>query len=444
MKKIFTFAFALMAVAVSSIAEESITGVSSWSPWNPNATTIEVKGQQTFMNFTEAWSGAGYWMGIDEDEDEVTDFWADWSDYDYLVYMVADVRGSFNLSVEYHDDGDPNNNHATVGNIGTNGYGFVALDPDWNDYVAQTWIQPTAPGSITITDMVLMTKDEFEAFKESMKPTGDIVNLWKGDIDFNNSWPAIHLPADAFDIAEEGDRLIVNISAITEVEGWEWGTQIFCNNGAWRALPGMKVEGITETGEQTFILTWEQLDSIAATGGMNIQGMACKVSSVDLVKAGAVVEGTVLWEGTMVFDNSWPGIQGMGPELFADTKAGDKIVVTVASIDNIDGWAWGAQLIWKDGNWADLAGTSTASVSEAGDVTLNLTQESVDVLKANGFILQGMSCTVSKIMLVPSTTHVNATLATPADDVIYNICGQRVDASYKGLVIRNGKKYLNR
>ena len=119
-------------------------------------------------------------------------------------------------------------------------------------------------------------------------------------------------------------------------------------------------------------------------------------------------------------------------------------MVTVASIDNIDEWLWGGQLMWRDGNFDDLAGTTTTSVNAPGEVTLMLAQETVDALKASGLVLQGMACTVTKIALVGSITHVDTVLVTSADDVIYNLCGQRVDASYKGLVIRNGKKYFNR
>ena len=39
-------------------------------------------------------------------------------------------------------------------------------------------------------------------------------------------------------------------------------------------------------------------------------------------------------------------------------------------------------------------------------------------------------------------TAINAVKATKADDAIYNLNGQRVNASYKGLVIKNGKKVI--
>lgn len=443
MKRLFTLVAAVVAVLAVN-AEQSVKNASTWSAWNAEMTTIDESGHFTF---NEAWSGAGFWLGVDEDDDGVTDFWTDWSDYDVLVYVVADAQGSFNLSIEYHDDADPSNNHATSGTIGTNGYGYVLLNADYSDYVAQTWIQPTgAPSSITITDMVLMTTDEFEAFKEKMKPTGDKVNLWTGEMEFNTSWPSIGIGADAFSIASAGDRMIVTISEVIDLEDWEWGAQIFCNNFAWRSIDGMKAEGITEAGEVTFTLTQAQLDTIAATGGMYVQGMECKVTSIDLLRTGGDLTGDVLWEGTQVFDNSWPGIQGMGPEKFARAQVGDKIVVTVASVDDLEGWEWGAQLLWKDGStWDTLAGTETTNVTAAGDVALVINEQSLAALQANGLILGGIACTVSKIMLVYDAAHVDNTVVNPAGkDEIFNLSGQRVDENYKGIVVSGGKKYLKR
>ena len=43
-----------------------------------------------------------------------------------------------------------------------------------------------------------------------------------------------------------------------------------------------------------------------------------------------------------------------------------------------------------------------------------------------------------------NTTGIKAVKASKADDAMYNLAGQRVDASYKGVVIKNGKKYIMR
>ena len=45
---------------------------------------------------------------------------------------------------------------------------------------------------------------------------------------------------------------------------------------------------------------------------------------------------------------------------------------------------------------------------------------------------------------IKATKASKATNANRTDDVIYNLAGQRVDASYKGVVIKNGKKRIMR
>ena len=43
-----------------------------------------------------------------------------------------------------------------------------------------------------------------------------------------------------------------------------------------------------------------------------------------------------------------------------------------------------------------------------------------------------------------SIQNVEVVNVKPANNYIYNLRGQRVDESYKGIVIKNGKKYLNK
>lgn len=55
------------------------------------------------------------------------------------------------------------------------------------------------------------------------------------------------------------------------------------------------------------------------------------------------------------------------------------------------------------------------------------------------------SCTVTKFNAIPKeTSGVDAIGNADVNTVIYNIYGQRVDESYRGIVIKNGKKYINK
>ncbi len=98
----------------------------------------------------------------------------------------------------------------------------------------------------------------------------------------------------------------------------------------------------------------------------------------------------------------------------------------------------------------DLVATTTA------DGTSALT--SAYVLSADAFVtFNGTAFTADKAYLPASvgakslnivfggTTAINSVQAeTTANDAVYNLAGQRVEADYKGIVIKNGKKYINK
>lgn len=72
--------------------------------------------------------------------------------------------------------------------------------------------------------------------------------------------------------------------------------------------------------------------------------------------------------------------------------------------------------------------------------------ETLSTLKATGLVIQGKGATVNSVNLYSFDTPTgisNATVAPATQDAkIYNLAGQQVDASYKGVVIKNGKKYV--
>ncbi|MDE6741309.1 MAG: hypothetical protein K2J58_03145 [Muribaculaceae bacterium] len=69
----------------------------------------------------------------------------------------------------------------------------------------------------------------------------------------------------------------------------------------------------------------------------------------------------------------------------------------------------------------------------------------LNAVKINWGLPEGMSsCKITKFNAIPKvTTSVNA-IENVESSVIYNIYGQRVDESYRGIVIKNGKKYINK
>ena len=79
-----------------------------------------------------------------------------------------------------------------------------------------------------------------------------------------------------------------------------------------------------------------------------------------------------------------------------------------------------------------VKGKLSANLPE-GQVTLRIT-------------INGAYCNIDKIKLICTK---NTGIDEVADDehqpaAIFNLSGQKVDASYRGIIIRNGKKILNR
>ena len=388
MKKFFTL-LAVMFIALNINASKMLENV-TWNAWGE---TTLVDGNN--LTFTKAWAGAGHMVSTNVDETFVG---ADWSGYDYLVYEVSNVSGDFSLCVQYTADNDP----SSYGSIGANGYGAVELNGDYIDQVAQTWIQCKDVGSITVDNLILMTTDEYAAYKESKKPQSDKINLWSGEQIFDANWPYISLSASKFQDAEVGDIIVVTISSINQSisPDWEWGSLIFFNDGSWSALPdatAMKVEGITETGEVMITLNEANL-AVAKEKGLILQGMNVIVKSIDLLK-GDPLE-TVIWFGNKSFDTSWPHI-ALPASKFADLTVGDKIIVTVTPDETLNpDWGYGPQIFFKKGDWSgDPDDAMSTSVSADGDYTFILTEANLATAKSVGLILQGMNVVVTKIVL---------------------------------------------
>ena len=63
------------------------------------------------------------------------------------------------------------------------------------------------------------------------------------------------------------------------------------------------------------------------------------------------------------------------------------------------------------------------------------------------FTITGANCNIDKVELILTESTGIADLQVPIkpdDDAIYNVAGQKVDANYKGIIIKNGRKILRR
>ena len=81
---------------------------------------------------------------------------------------------------------------------------------------------------------------------------------------------------------------------------------------------------------------------------------------------------------------------------------------------------------------------------EGKSTSVKLTAEDVKNLKASGMIVTGYNSTLTSVEVAGPTTGISSAVVAPAakSSKIYNLAGQQVSKSYKGVVIKNGKKYV--
>ena len=91
-------------------------------------------------------------------------------------------------------------------------------------------------------------------------------------------------------------------------------------------------------------------------------------------------------------------------------------------------------------------GTQYGFTTKFGTPAFAQVQSGQDIPAKKGYIvLSGASAAKYAINFDGEATGIQTIEAAPATNAdMYNLAGQRVDKSYKGIVIVNGKKYLNK
>jgi len=172
---------------------------------------------------------------------------------------------------------------------------------------------------------------------------------------------------------------------------------------------------------------------------------------------------TVLYEGELVL-NSWGASATVDKAYFADAVAGDKLRYTATTGEYSSDWKadWGSQIQVKTtrSGWngiADAIGfkadgvydceiTDTKITIEDKDAGKNVETTMLSELKNYGLAIQGMGAVVTKVELVKTLTNINqiSSDSANASAKTFNLAGQQVGKSYKGIVIKNGKKYVQK
>lgn len=134
--------------------------------------------------------------------------------------------------------------------------------------------------------------------------------------------------------------------------------------------------------------------------------------------------------------------------LGADLQPGKFIKVYMSDVEE------GDQIYIKETASWECLNTQTTMTAGTQVFSMELTEDIINKIKTSGMIIQrqGNGTTYDfEIRYVTvantGTTGLGSIVGRPVssdNDAVYNLCGQRVSASHKGLVIKNGRKYINR
>ena len=276
----------------------------------------------------------------------------------------------------------------------------------------------------------------------------------------DGSWPNVGVELSNLATAKAGDNIVVTTSKVDASinASWEWGSKVFLKvnsgaNGAWEDMAGTSEVVFQEPGEAKFEITNEALEQFKKASSFFVQGMCVVVSKIELESTVATTS-TQLWSGECAFGN-WAEGFSVPAEQFANASAGDVLeFVYTTDTETTEKW-WQFKTIFAGtedvltSNKADLNEYGCATVASGStSYKMVLNAEDIARLKETGLSVNGHFNIVTAVNLIqevkdPSTGISNAFVVTPAkDSKTFNLAGQQVGASYKGVVIKNGKKFV--
>lgn len=286
--------------------------------------------------------------------------------------------------------------------------------------------------------------------------------LWEGEQTMDAGWPNVEVSLSNLTTAKAGDYIVVTTSKVDASinASWEWGCQVFlkvnsgANNG-WEDMAGTSTVGFKEPGEAKFEITDKILEQFKKATNFYVQGMCVVVSKVEFESSVATTSSQI-WSGECVF-GSWESGFSVPAEKFANASAGDVLeFVYTTDPETTEKW-WQFKTIFAgtqealSSNKSDLNEYDCATVASGStSYKIVLNAEDIAKLKVTGLFVNGHYNIVTAVNLIqpvkdPSTGINNALVAPAARNAkVYNLAGQQVNASYKGVVIQNGKKYVQK
>ena len=246
-------------------------------------------------------------------------------------------------------------------------------------------------------------------------------------IDENTLTPSL------FSGVEAGNTIV--ITALASEGGQIWLAKL--EGDSWSEVN--LLDGADITTSVSYTLTENDV-TVIAERGIRLKGKNFTLASIAIEDGSEPSSETIIYDVETVMGD-WTTIDEntLTPSLFSGIEAGNTIVVTASESDG--GQVWLAKLegdSWSEVNLLDGADITTS-------VSYTLTENDVTVIAERGIRLKGKNFTLASIAISKGTTAIELSPTKQVireNGIIYNLAGQKVSESYKGAIIKNGRKYI--
>ena len=336
------------------------------------------------------------------------------------------------------------------------GYAFVKLDPNYKKYVNSVAFQNgNDAGEIIIDEVYWATEAEYQ---EALEASGQIIKrpaagesiiIYDNDGDplpFGTSWSVSPvIDKKYFEVAEVGDIIRCNI---TDASG---ANPVF-KYIDWSDFTALQSIMVKKDNYFEATIPSEEVLTYLKANGLRLQGINFTLVNVELIARIAYEEtpkNATISDGGFIAASEFDGFTDNAKVVFTYNVSGD--------ISSYTNWGIG-RVASNDATESDPPTVMVGELSASALGDLTFTCLISDIKQALAATPEGIAFTMWGFgdgVCVGSTVKVeifevagasgiqSATVAkTTKSNAIYNLAGQKVNAQYKGVVIKNGKKVM--
>lgn len=212
---------------------------------------------------------------------------------------------------------------------------------------------------------------------------------WSGNS--NVSWETgdfVQLLPTAFDSLELGDEIVVDIKYV----GNDPYPMVSIFDGEWDNLSGSGFVCIDSTySKVSYVVTKNMLESVSF-GGLAMTGVGYELNSIRIVKHPVPEDmGNAVWYGSVKMSDDWQTFVNVADKTFYEAEVGDIMRVYFSEYKPM------SEFSSHSGKWKSVAEHDTIVCDHYDRV---LTEELLDLLRNDGYILNGSGFTVHKFEFI--------------------------------------------